>query len=65
MKPSLLLCDEPTGNLDHASAGVVADLLVELHQKGDTILVLVTHNRELASRFPHRYEMKDGLLVRL
>jgi lipoprotein-releasing system ATP-binding protein len=65
MKPSLLLCDEPTGNLDHAASGVVADLLLELHGKGDTILLLVTHNPELASRFPNRYEMKNGLLAGL
>jgi len=65
MRPSLLLCDEPTGNLDHASAAVVADLLLELHAKGDTILVLVTHNPELASRFPNRYEMKNGSLAGL
>ena len=65
MKPSLLLCDEPTGNLDHASAGIVADLLLDLQRQGDTMLVLVTHNQQLASRFPNRYEMKDGLLISL
>jgi lipoprotein-releasing system ATP-binding protein len=65
MKPSLLLCDEPTGNLDHASAGIVADLLLDLQRQGDTVLVLVTHNPQLASRFPNRYEMKDGLLISL
>jgi len=65
MKPSLLLCDEPTGNLDHASAGIVADLLLDLQRQGDTMLVLVTHNPQLASRFPNRYEMKDGLLISL
>jgi lipoprotein-releasing system ATP-binding protein len=52
--PRLLLCDEPTGNLDAASATAVADLLLELHQSEQAILVLVTHSTELASRFSDR-----------
>lgn len=59
MKPQLLLCDEPTGNLDHNSAEAVASLLLELHQQQETILVVVTHNAELGARFPIRYEMID------
>jgi lipoprotein-releasing system ATP-binding protein len=59
MKPTLLLCDEPTGNLDHKSADVVASLLVDLHQQQETILVVVTHNPELAARFPLRYELSE------
>lgn len=62
MKPQLLLCDEPTGNLDHKAADVVASLLLELHQKQQTILVVVTHNQELAIRFPLRYELTDHQL---
>jgi lipoprotein-releasing system ATP-binding protein len=62
MKPQLLLCDEPTGNLDHDSAEAVADLLLELHQAQQTILVVVTHNAELGSRFPIRYKMIDQQL---
>lgn len=58
-KPKLLLCDEPTGNLDHKAAEVVGSLLLELHQQQDTILVLVTHSLELASRLPTRYELLD------
>ncbi|HVG18710.1 MAG TPA: ABC transporter ATP-binding protein, partial [Blastocatellia bacterium] len=50
MKPLLLLCDEPTGNLDRDSADVVASLLLELHQKQETILMVVTHSAELAAR---------------
>jgi lipoprotein-releasing system ATP-binding protein len=57
--PLLLLCDEPTGNLDHMSAEVVASLLLELHRRQETILVVVTHSLELASRFPTRYQMID------
>lgn len=62
MKPQLLLCDEPTGNLDHKSADVVASMLLELHHQQETILVVVTHNAELASRFPQRYELTDNHL---
>jgi lipoprotein-releasing system ATP-binding protein len=58
-RPQLLLCDEPTGNLDHKAAEVVASLLLELHQQQETILVVVTHSAELAARFPVRYELID------
>lgn len=58
-KPTLLLCDEPTGNLDHKAADVVASLLLELHQQQETILVVVTHSAELAARFPQRFELID------
>ena len=58
-RPQLLLCDEPTGNLDHKAADVVASLLLDLHREQKTILVLVTHNAELAERFPARYELVD------
>jgi lipoprotein-releasing system ATP-binding protein len=61
-RPQLLLCDEPTGNLDHKAADVVASLLLELHQQQKTILVVVTHNAELAERFPTRYELIDQQL---
>jgi len=59
MKPRLLLCDEPTGNLDQKSAEVVANLLLETHRDADTILIVVTHSKELAARFPQRFELKD------
>lgn len=60
--PTLLLCDEPTGNLDRGSADAVADLLLQLHAARQTILVVVTHSAALAEKFPARYEMKDGAL---
>lgn len=56
MKPLLLLCDEPTGNLDHDSAENVAELLLALHEKQETILIVVTHSAELAARFPLKYK---------
>jgi lipoprotein-releasing system ATP-binding protein len=61
-EPLLLLCDEPTGNLDQTSAAVVASLLLELYQRQETILVVVTHSVELASRFPVRYELHHANL---
>jgi lipoprotein-releasing system ATP-binding protein len=64
-KPHLLLCDEPTGNLDHKSADVVASLLLELHRQQETILVVVTHSAELAARFPTRFELTDQHLRQL
>ena len=60
-RPELLLCDEPTGNLDRAAADSVADLLLQLHAAQNTILVVVTHSAALAERFPVRYEMDGGL----
>jgi len=60
--PLLLLCDEPTGNLDHAAADTVATLLLDLHARRQTMLIVVTHNAALAERFPVRYEMRDGAL---
>jgi len=61
--PALILADEPTGNLDRASADVVANLLSELHKQEQACLVLVTHSDVLASRFARRYEMVAGRLV--
>jgi lipoprotein-releasing system ATP-binding protein len=63
-KPRLLLCDEPTGNLDRASAGTVASLLMDLHRQQQTILIVVTHSAELASNFPIRFELVDRQLHR-
>jgi lipoprotein-releasing system ATP-binding protein len=61
-KPMLVLCDEPTGNLDRRNAESVADLLVQLHTVQQTILVVVTHSPALAGRFPKRFELVDGAL---
>jgi lipoprotein-releasing system ATP-binding protein len=57
LKPSLILCDEPTGNLDRSSAESVAKLLAELHQAQQTMLVVVTHSPTLAAHFDRRYEL--------
>jgi len=62
-KPRLLLCDEPTGNLDQASASTVASLLVDLHRRQQNILIVVTHSAKLASDFPTRFEIVAQRLV--
>lgn len=59
-EPSLLLCDEPTGNLDRKSADAVADLLAGLR----TTRIVVTHSLEVADRFGIRMEMRDQTLRR-
>ena len=63
-QPRLLLCDEPTGNLDRASAEQVASLLLDLHHEQQGILIVVTHSAQLADRFPIRFELVDRQLQR-
>jgi lipoprotein-releasing system ATP-binding protein len=63
-QPRLVLCDEPTGNLDQQSASVVASLLLDLHRRQQNILVVVTHSERLAAQFPIRFELTDRKLVR-
>ena len=62
-EPSLVLCDEPTGNLDRAAADGVADLLGSLTADGRTTMIVVTHSPVLAARFEKRYEVVDRSLV--
>jgi lipoprotein-releasing system ATP-binding protein len=60
-EPGLLLCDEPTGNLDHKAADAVSELLFHLHRQAGNILITVTHSLELAGRFGRRFELVEGL----
>jgi lipoprotein-releasing system ATP-binding protein len=62
--PRMLLCDEPTGNLDRAAAENVASLLLDLHRRQQTILLVVTHSAQLASHFPIKFELVDRQLRR-
>jgi lipoprotein-releasing system ATP-binding protein len=62
-QPRLVLCDEPTGNLDRESADAVAALLLDLHARERTILIVVTHSAMLADRFAKRYTLSDRTLV--
>lgn len=59
-RPRLLLCDEPTGSLDRASADTVSELLFELHAAESNVLIVVTHSLALAERFPRRCELREG-----
>ena len=61
-QPRLLLCDEPTGNLDAETADVVAELLLKLHGEQQTIMIVVTHSEALGSRFERRWKMQRGVL---
>ena len=61
--PQLLLCDEPTGNLDADAAENVANLLLELHADQQTILLVVTHSDRLAARFERRWTITRGRLT--
>ena len=63
-RPRLLLCDEPTGNLDADSASMVASLLLDLHRRHQNILMVVTHSLELAGRLPIRFDLARGRLRR-
>ena len=62
-RPGLLLCDEPTGSLDRQTATTVADLLFTLHRSEDTVLVIATHDTELAERCDRRFALREGTCV--
>ena len=64
-EPRLVLCDEPTGNLDQASASTVAAMLLDLHARLRNILIVVTHSERLAGQFPIRFDISDGRLRRV
>jgi putative ABC transport system ATP-binding protein len=61
-RPTVLLADEPTGNLDSKSGGEVVSLLHELASDGAT-LVLITHDHGIAASFPRQIQMRDGEIV--
>jgi putative ABC transport system ATP-binding protein len=60
-RPSLLLCDEPTGNLDSGATEELTDLLSALHGQGTTLLV-ITHNPVVAARAQRQIRIRDGRL---
>lgn len=63
-RPSLILADEPTGNLDSKTTVEIMDMLEELHAQGNAI-VLITHNPEIAARAPRCVHIRDGRLSEL
>jgi len=60
--PKLLLCDEPTGDLDSGNAEAIAELLLELHQTQNTAVIIVTHNAAIAHMFGRVHTLKGGKL---
>jgi lipoprotein-releasing system ATP-binding protein len=62
-EPTLLLADEPTGNLDRSTAHSVAELLLELQAERQAILVVVTHSAALAAALERRMELDEGRLI--
>ena len=62
--PSILLADEPTGNLDSATSRQIMELLTQLNHQGKTV-IMVTHEPELAKYARHRLHMRDGLIDRI
>lgn len=60
--PRVMLADEPTGNLDPATAGEIEDLLCGLNEKRGLGLIVTTHNRQLAARMNRQFELHDGRL---
>ena len=61
-RPAIVLADEPTGNLDSATSSGIMALIDELHADGATIVV-ITHEHEIAARFPRQIVMRDGQIV--
>jgi ABC-type lipoprotein export system ATPase subunit len=62
-RPRVLLCDEPTGELDEANTATVLDLLAALQDEEGTTVLTVTHNPQVAERADHNLIMRDGVLV--
>jgi putative ABC transport system ATP-binding protein len=61
-RPSLVMADEPTGNLDSATGASILELLRELHEEGTTIVV-ITHDQEVAAAMERQIEIKDGRII--
>ena len=60
--PGCVLADEPTGNLDHKTADTVFEMMLELNERSNTALVMVTHDLGLANRMDKIYQLEDGIL---
>jgi ABC-type glutathione transport system ATPase component len=60
LEPSLLLADEPTGNLDRATGEAIHNLFLDLNRERGSTLLVVTHNPDLAALMPRKFRMIDG-----
>lgn len=63
LRPKLLLCDEPTGNLDSHNTEIVVNLLSKLAREQGSTLVIVTHDQNVAARFSQQVRMRDGRIL--
>ena len=61
-KPSILLADEPTGNLDSKNSKILHDLLLKLNRELEQTIIVVTHNEDLANITQKKFEIKDGVI---
>lgn len=62
-EPQILLCDEPTGNLDSKNSEMIYDLLFNIKEKNKTTIIIVSHDEKLASRVDEAIRLKDGKLA--
>ena len=62
-RPPILMADEPTGNLDTVNGSQILDLLLEMNQREQTTLILVTHDHELARHADRIITLRDGLII--
>ena len=63
-RPTVVLADEPTGNLDSKTGAVILGLLDELNRRDGTTIVVITHDHSVAARMPRQVEILDGRMVR-
>ena len=61
-EPAVVLADEPTGNLDEATANAVFDMMLALNERVGTALLMVTHDSRLAGKMDKRYKLENGVL---